>query len=476
MCMNSVFAKFSITKNSYGNYFAYFFVFVVMLILNIKTPLVADDYSFTLVSVASGQRIASISQIYDSLNYLYFNWTGRVILFSLTEFFLMYDKIFFSIFNTFVFIILIYYILKLACVSHTDDAKNGENLVSYSYTQVKPLHILLVFAFLLLFTPEFGQDIFWITGSFNYLVPTTFLLFLFDKLVVFNKVNASFKICLLSPLFFICGAFFEGIGATLLAMHILLGIKQYLSFKKVSLFYCLSFLFSVSGFLFLVLAPGNFQRLKASKALSGDVDRISQIIDTFCTIVGWYFDATYLLIPVILILLGICLKKTFFNQKNTVTIVIYGLLILASTFCYTAAPELPSRVKFLGTVIAAVLVMYLVVNLKSVFSDKVTKSIKFILAVACMVVVAISYRLSYRDNRLYLHSFASIDKSIEKQMAVDPNNVRLDLCLLHIAKSKYSASHLLIPSESKYNQWIFDAYFAYKNYKKVKLIDCKYNK
>ena len=108
-------------------------------------------------------------------------------LFSLTEFFLMYDKIFFSIFNTFVFIILIYYILKLACVSHTDDAKNGENLVSYSYTQVKPLHILLVFAFLLLFTPEFGQDIFWITGSFNYLVPTTFLLFLFDKLVSENS-------------------------------------------------------------------------------------------------------------------------------------------------------------------------------------------------------------------------------------------------------------------------------------------------
>ncbi|MDD5869738.1 MAG: DUF6056 family protein, partial [Succinatimonas sp.] len=130
--MNLPFAKICITKN-YGNYLAYLFVFVVMLILNIKTPLVADDYSFSLVSVSSGERITSISQIYDSLVHLYFNWTGRVILFSLTEFFLMYDKIFFSIFNTFVFIILIYYILKLACVSHTDDAKNGENLVSYSY-------------------------------------------------------------------------------------------------------------------------------------------------------------------------------------------------------------------------------------------------------------------------------------------------------------------------------------------------------
>ena len=96
--MNLPFAKICITKN-YGNYLAYLFVFVVMLILNIKTPLVADDYSFSLVSVSSGERITSISQIYDSLVHLYFNWTGRVILFSLTEFFLMYDKIFFSIFN-----------------------------------------------------------------------------------------------------------------------------------------------------------------------------------------------------------------------------------------------------------------------------------------------------------------------------------------------------------------------------------------
>ncbi|MDD5868653.1 MAG: DUF6056 family protein, partial [Succinatimonas sp.] len=386
-------------------------------------------------------------------------------------------KIFFSIFNTFVFIILIYYILKLACVSHTDDAKNGENLVSYSYTQVKPLHILLVFAFLLLFTPEFGQDIFWITGSFNYLVPTTFLLFLFDKLVSFDKVKVSFKICLLSPLFFIGGAFFEGIGATLLAMQVLLGIKQYLTFKKVSVFYLLSFVFSVAGCLFLVLAPGNFQRLKASKELAGgDIDRVGQIIDTFFKILGWYFDVSYLLIPAIFIVLCICLKKTFFKQKSVATISIYGLLILASTFCYTVAPELPSRVQFLGTVIALILSMYFIVHLKQVFKETVTKCIKIFIAVGCIVVVAVSYRLAYRDNRLYLHSFASIDKSIEEQMSVDPSNVKLDLCLLHVSKSKFSASHLLIPSESKYNQWIFDAYFAYKNYKKVKLIDCKYNK
>ena len=76
--MNLPFAKICITKN-YGNYLAYLFVFVVMLILNIKTPLVADDYSFSLVSVSSGERITSISQIYDSLVHLYFNWTGRVV-------------------------------------------------------------------------------------------------------------------------------------------------------------------------------------------------------------------------------------------------------------------------------------------------------------------------------------------------------------------------------------------------------------
>ena len=480
------------SKLKISNMFAYAFVFVVMLILNLKTPLVADDFSFSLFD---NQRITSFSQVFESMYRFYFYWSGRVICTGLAQIFLMYDKSVFSIFNTFVFVLLIFYIIKIStyipnsnltnsnCANGDGGCFGGESSKSVT---VKAFHILLVFAFLLLFTPAFGQDCFWLIGSFNYLAPTLFLLVLFDLLLSREELKFSNKSWLLLPLFFIGGASYEGIGATLLAIHVLLGIKQILTFRKVSLFYALSFACSIFGFLFLVLAPGNFARLQSSDiARGGNIDRVSQIIDTFLKIVGWYFDLGHLLIPAIFIVICIGLvalekklrlTKKCFAKIDSAIITIFGMLIFASTFCYTVAPELPYRVQFLGTVFAAILCMYFAVNLKAVFKETVTKAIKCLVVVACVAVVAVSYRQCYRDNRLYLNSFARIDKSIEEQMAVDPNKVNLDLCLLHIAKSKFSASYMLIPTKSKYNGWIFDAYFNYKNYKNVKLIDCDYEK
>lgn len=53
-------------------------VFVLFLLLNILTPLYADDYSYSF-SFATGERINNISQIIPSQIIHYYNLNGRSI-------------------------------------------------------------------------------------------------------------------------------------------------------------------------------------------------------------------------------------------------------------------------------------------------------------------------------------------------------------------------------------------------------------
>lgn len=44
--------------------------------------------------------------------------------------------------------------------------------------KIKAYQVFFAFSFIAYFSPAFGQDVFWMCGSYNYLWATTFLLFL----------------------------------------------------------------------------------------------------------------------------------------------------------------------------------------------------------------------------------------------------------------------------------------------------------
>ena len=78
-------------------------IFVIMLVLNLLTPLIADDYSYSLTK--SGERINSLMDILKYQWTQYFNWGGRTIAHIIAQTFLMFPKWIFSIANTIVYII-----------------------------------------------------------------------------------------------------------------------------------------------------------------------------------------------------------------------------------------------------------------------------------------------------------------------------------------------------------------------------------
>ena len=82
-------------------------LFVLMLGLNILTPMMVDDYIYAF-SFKNGQRITSIGQIVGSMQQHYITMNGRLISHSLVQIMLMMPAWIFDILNAWMFCVLIY--------------------------------------------------------------------------------------------------------------------------------------------------------------------------------------------------------------------------------------------------------------------------------------------------------------------------------------------------------------------------------
>ena len=138
----------------------FIFIFLMMLVLNLLTPLIADDYSYSFVH-GSGQRVKNLLDVIISQADHYMTWGGRSIAHGIAQIFLMMPKVVFSICNSIVYTIVIYLIYKI-----TTDKED------------KPLVLVLIHFLLYFCLPVFGQNCIWLIGSCNYLWTTMFILML----------------------------------------------------------------------------------------------------------------------------------------------------------------------------------------------------------------------------------------------------------------------------------------------------------
>ena len=136
-------------------------IFIMMLVLNLLTPLLADDYSYSLSTDNT-----KINSLMDIINYQiqhYLHWGGRTVAHTIAQCFLMFPKFIFSIVNSLMYIILIYLIYL-----HAKD----------NSTTQKPILLLLIHLGLWFLLPVFGQTCLWLVGSCNYLWTTVIILLL----------------------------------------------------------------------------------------------------------------------------------------------------------------------------------------------------------------------------------------------------------------------------------------------------------
>lgn len=208
-----------------------------------------DDYNYTFVQGTFMQkRVDSLENALETAKYFYNNWTGRVIPHVLIGVFRNMNELIYEIINSLVFIIFITTISKVL---------NKKSSF---------LSILSVFGYLA-FSRMFGEKFGWISGAFNYLWPSTFLvIFIYYFYNYFKKqkdINILGKI-LLVLFAFLTGFMHENVsfvGGAFLCCLMIFNIKEFLKFEKSKkVIVILTFIMFCLGAFACIFAPGNLTR------------------------------------------------------------------------------------------------------------------------------------------------------------------------------------------------------------------------
>lgn len=211
----------------------YFLFFVLIFIINSETPLLADDYSYTYGIV---NFVDAIMRWVNA----YLTHCGRISNLYCSIFLGCFNKFTFNVFNTSVYLFLIY-------------------LIDSSFQKVNPYRTFLIFLLCWIFVPARDETIFWCSGACNYLWPLTFSL-IAVKFIFKKQRSIRFQL-LFTPLFIIAGMGHEGISLGVSFAFILYFILyRGININKVWIF------FYIIGCFISVFAPGNFNRVSDSSA------------------------------------------------------------------------------------------------------------------------------------------------------------------------------------------------------------------
>ena len=231
-------------------------VLALMLLCNLKTPMIADDYAYCF-SFADGQRVDSLGDIFSSMT-AHRQWmNGRVIAHFMVQLFLMLPPLVFDVLNSAVFAAALYLTASLA-------RKKGER---------GTLPLLGAFCLLWIYTPAFGQVFLWLDGSVNYLWSVLFSLLMLKAYVLkFREDRELPKVWgWLFPVFcFAVGAFCEpsAVG-TIFCCALLLALGRMLYRQRLSPLLLISLAAAFAGLLYMILAPGEVNNKSATMTVSG---------------------------------------------------------------------------------------------------------------------------------------------------------------------------------------------------------------
>lgn len=221
-------------------------IFFVILFCNFFTPLISDDYYYCF-DISTGERITNVFQIIDSMKAHRLTINGKIIPHAFVQFFLMFPKGIFNIINSLVFIIEL--LLIVVCSRKTEKGIKKEDV----------LLLVIAFALIWLFQPYFGEANLWLDGSVNYLWSSVlfFVFFMAYKNVFAEGCFSSKKwinVCFVIFCFF-AGASHEIIGITALMLSAIALLSLLINKKKPDVWFFLSILMTLTGFLTVLLAP-----------------------------------------------------------------------------------------------------------------------------------------------------------------------------------------------------------------------------
>ena len=331
-------------------------IFLMMLVLNILTPLIADDYSYAIG--VDDTRLSGIMDIIKFQINHYLSWGGRTIAHTIAQVFLMMPKIIFNIFNSGIYTLLIYLIYKLVKGKNKND---------------KPYLLLGIHFALYFLTPVFGQTCIWLVGSCNYICTTAIILFLIMQFTLKgDKKESILRIILMLLLGIVAGWTNENTSFGLITCLTSILIINKINKEKISKWKISGLIGTIIGFIVMIAAPGNFVRSAAF------VDNDFILLKWFkrfvnCTI-GVY-ENCLLILTALIILFSIYIYN---HKKINTYIYSFAVGALFSIYSMILSPEFPLRSWF-GVIVflllAAFMLIYNLEDIKKYFKPIIVTSI-----------------------------------------------------------------------------------------------------
>lgn len=330
-------------------------IYLFLYCLNYFTPMsFGDDYLYSFIwqgkpmNVPLPEDAARVSSWHDLLVSQwshYMTWGGRTVAHVIAQFFLWFGKDIFNYFNSFIAIALIAEIYW--CIH------KGEITFKFESKAV-----FWIFFCLWAFSPGFSPIFFWLTGACNYLWASVillgFLLPYMQKYYTLQKENRK------QTEAFSLEMFFYGIIAgwtnenTVCWAILILGIFAFSCKKccKLERWMFCGLAGLLTGYAFLILAPGNFRRMLVEQDGMNwfSMQVITEQLGTLFTIYLFQFFLWYFVLRSRHKLLQIALEQQNL-KKETVFITILCVIAFAMSAIMIFSPRFPPRSGFFGTIL-----------------------------------------------------------------------------------------------------------------------------
>lgn len=332
--------------------------FGIFMTRNFLIPLLADDYAYSFVwtekygnlmdfdkmpnEVPDFKRVESFSDLIKSNYNHYFNWGARPLAVGILQTFLIFDKSFFNVANSIIFIALILLMYSLS--------QKAQGLKDISFGRL----LWLIFA-LWFCLPEISITMLWECGSCNYLWMTLIqCVFLIPYAKRYNDRDYNFSLPLIMILGFLAGCTNEGGGVGLFFLTAIFTLRSMLRHEKIN-FMLAGFIAFCAGFAFIILAPGNANRfVLTEKFLSYD---LGYSIDNLYSAEMFFINFMWGFLPTILDQLpayAVIIAYLWQNRKSKDDFYGYVLIFSFSALMIPCAcmfsPEFPSRAAFASSI------------------------------------------------------------------------------------------------------------------------------
>lgn len=378
----SSFENFIIKRRSFYNLLFVLvlcLIFPFILFLNIKTPLIGDDFVYSFI-YQTQSRLTSINDIFESQYLHYYKWGGRSIVHFITQMLLLTDSsLIIDIINSLGFITFI-------LIVHYHIIGRLKNSISI---------LIISFSLTWFLQPVFAETILWITGSSNYLWGTLIILLFLLPYRLYGNNN---KYSLLKDITFSLLMFIGGVIAgwtnenTAAAMIVMVAcfILYYKHSNKAPIWMYAGLIGAIIGYVIMIAAPGNFARAEGTSISPFLVTyRVLNYTQRFVNYLG-------LLNLGIALLMLIYIKFNANNRKATLSyICVYFIGVFISIYIMVASPGFPARAWF-GTITFNIIAFGILYNKVDTFIPLV-KQAKYCFLIFCVISFMASFYDAYKD-------------------------------------------------------------------------------